>query len=501
MLARFFAMLRPTRQKEALLQKGQLARTVAILARLPRAPRRIGTPDLLMKLREAGYWLDVRKLQKDLLRITDALPVTCDPGKPNRYAWEPDAAPFEVAAMEPAGALLLALVEPTLEAILPKRLAKHFATSFKAAREAATVEGLGRLTRNIRALPEALPRQRPRPKPGHIDVLLEALAQGRRVRALYKKRNARRATEYHLGPLGLVSVGPVLMVLANKVGEPRVRHFEVQRFRELRLLSEGTVGIDDFDIDAHIARGELAYPVTEAWLELDLEVGPQFADELIDAPLSPEQTVEETDGAHRVRAHVADTWALQRFILGLGAQAHVRGPASYTARIADEVARMAERYGFAGAASMDPRERVDLQRGLLVSAAARAPETLALLSNLNWQLVNWAQAKAALVLGPGHLLREGMGPDLSVYSDARMKGPPALVLDVLDGATNSRSRVRKAEWYLESGARERWLVDPKEGVAMRYVLREGVWILAGSVEGRGVLESQELGLSLAFELE
>ncbi len=305
------------------MTRAQLQRVTAVLKLLPRLPKRIGTPEIAAKLQRAGYAVPDRQLQKYMVQICDALPVSCEEGKPNRYGWHSDAAPFEAAALEPAGAMLLALVEPTLRAILPPRLAEHFEAIFRQARETAVQGGHGRLTTHVRALPEALQRLRPLPQPKHLDVLMSSLKLGLRVRASYKKRRAKRATSYLLGPVGLVSVGPVLMLLANKVGEVGVRHFEVQRFHAVKLLDEPTVGIDDFDIDAHIAAGEVAFPIGDTWLDLEFEVGDLFADEVQDGPLAAGQRTEPAGERLRVEARVRDTWALQRFILGLGAQAVV----------------------------------------------------------------------------------------------------------------------------------------------------------------------------------
>ncbi len=284
------------------------------------------------------------------------------------------------------------------------------------------------------------------------------------------------------------------------MGAPGVRHYEVQRFHDIKATAEPTEGFDEFDIDAHIAAGELAYPKSSDWLDLELEIGAQHEDELMDAPLSPDQVVTGETGARRVRAQVADTWALQRFILGLGSEAKVVGPAAYATRLAAEVQLMAERYAVGGAPVFDPEDRLDVQRGLLVPARARAPRVLRLLSELTWQLMSWAKGCGAVVLGPGHVLDEGVGPDITVYASGQMAGPPDLVVDVLDGATDGRARVRKATWYQELGVRERWLIDPGERVGLAYQLREAGWLEGATFSGSGALRSTPLDLEVILVL-
>ncbi len=478
----------------------QFARVAAILRRLPSEPASITTPVLHRRLTAAGYTIPIRILHNDLNRISRELPVRCTPGKPSRWAWLASAAPFDNAALEPAGALLLALMKPIIQSMLPPRVTRHFDTLFGRALESADAAGYGRLIRNVRVLPEALPRQRPLPKPGHVDTLMNALVEGRRVQARYKKRNALAPLDYHLGPLGLVGVGPRLLLLAKKIGAEGVRHYEVQRFTSIRITEGKTQGLDDFDVDAHIADGELAFPISEAWLDLELELGPEHEDELIDAPLAPNQTVTGEPGARRLRARVADTWALQRFILGLGREARVVAPNDYAARMADEVASMAHAYGVAGSTAADPRDHAALKRGLLVPAAVRSTEVLALMSELTCQLVLWARPRGALVLGPGYRLADGVGADLTVFGSGEAEGAPDLVVDVLDGTLDGRARVRKAAWYLAQGVAERWVVDPAERVAMRYLAAEGGWLESGTVDVEGGLSSEALGLDVELRL-
>ncbi len=102
----------------------------------------------------------------------------------------------------------MALVQPTLQSMLPPRLTEHFEFAFARALDVGGNDAYRKLTRCVRALPEPLPRERPLPQPQHVEALLEALIDERQVRARYQRRNAPRPLTYQLGPLGLVTVGP-----------------------------------------------------------------------------------------------------------------------------------------------------------------------------------------------------------------------------------------------------------------------------------------------------
>ncbi len=477
----------------------QLARVVGILRRLPRSPKTISTPKLHDKLSRAGYVIPIRILHNDLNRIAVELPVLKTPGKPTGWSWTAKDAPFDAVALEPAGALVMALMQPTMRALLPARHLAHFEQLLSGALESAEAEGYARLIRNVRVLHEPLPRLPPVPRPGLLDTLMNAIVLGRRVNARYKKRNAPAPSDYHLGPLSLVAVGPRLILLANKVGAANVRHYEVQRFSSVRLASGATEGIDDFDVDAHIASGELAFPITGRPVELVLELSAEHEDELIDSPLAPDQEISGPAGARRLTATVIDTWALKRFLLGLGRDAKVLAPANYRAQMADEVAAMAARYGVAGVDAVDPKDEGALVRGLLVPAKVRSAEVLGLLSELTFQIMGWARGSGALVLGPGYALSGQVGADITVFASGRAEGPPDLVVDVLDGTLDGRARVRKARWYQAQGVGRRWIVDPGERVAMGYEARAGEWAEVDSVDGAGALRVEALGLEVELD--
>jgi Uma2 family endonuclease len=97
----------------------------------------------------------------------------------------------------------------------------------------------------------------------------------------------------------------------------------------------------------------------------------------------------------------------------------------------------------------------------------------------------------------------GVIPDLLVFlneqrdtiiADDRLKGPPALVIEILSpGATNiRRDRVNKRELYAKHGVPEYWIVDPQNMTLERYIHQGSSLVLLETLEGEDSLSTTTL---------
>ena len=94
----------------------------------------------------------------------------------------------------------------------------------------------------------------------------------------------------------------------------------------------------------------------------------------------------------------------------------------------------------------------------------------------------------------------GVIPDLLVFLNEqadeiifndRLKGPPALVIEVLSpGSANiRRDRVNKLQLYAKHGVPEYWIVDPKNMALERYVRQEASLVLLETLENEDTLST------------
>ena len=112
-------------------------------------------------------------------------------------------------------------------------------------------------------------------------------------------------------------------------------------------------------------------------------------------------------------------------------------------------------------------------------------------------------AEAAVNVGVILSNVSGVIPDLLVFlneqadeiiSDDRLKGPPALVIEVLSpGSANiRRDRVNKLQLYAKHGVPEYWIVEPQNMTLQRYVRQEASLVLLETLEKDDTLSTTTL---------
>ena len=73
-------------------------------------------------------------------------------------------------------------------------------------------------------------------------------------------------------------------------------------------------------------------------------------------------------------------------------------------------------------------------------------------------------------------------PDICVVCDAEkvtkrgIEGPPDWVIEILSPGNTPREMREKYAIYEESGVREYWVVEPSNGLVLRYELRDGTYV-------------------------
>lgn len=81
-----------------------LLRQWCMLRDIPRRPRKITASALHAKLLAAGYSVDIRTVQRDLINLSRELSLCSDNGKPQGWAWMEDAPQLDFPALEPQAA-------------------------------------------------------------------------------------------------------------------------------------------------------------------------------------------------------------------------------------------------------------------------------------------------------------------------------------------------------------------------------------------------------------
>lgn len=274
--------------------KDTLLRLFALLRLIPTEPQRIATPTLLEKLRDRGFSVTLRSIQRDLSRLSIPFSLQCDDSEsPFRWSFTREA-PLKLEDMDAPTALALFLSESHLSPILPQSVLDQLGPQFRRARNFLNGlggNGLADWAKRVRSLPNGKTLL-----PAQVDAQTWAqvsagLLERKQLEVAYQSRSKGELKRFRLHPAGLVSRHAVSYLLASVDGYTDLRQFALHRMSEVRVLEEGGYEHESFDVDAYIASGVFSYREAEAQVELIADVRPQIAALLKETPLSLEQTL------------------------------------------------------------------------------------------------------------------------------------------------------------------------------------------------------------------
>ncbi len=91
------------------------------------------------------------------------------------------------------------------------------------------------------------------------------------------------------------------------------------------------------------------------------------------------------------------------------------------------------------------------------------------------------------------------GDQKSIVTEARVDGPPTLVVEILSPSTGRRDRLQKSRIYGSAGVQHYWLVNPDERTLECFSLRDGVYaLIAAGMDGDIVVHPGFQGLSISL---
>ncbi|WP_280553476.1 WYL domain-containing protein [Halomonas sp. 25-S5] len=316
-----------------------LFRYLTMLQLIPRQPGRIATPVLQEKLRERGFHIDSRSLQRDLRdKIALHFPLVCDDTqKPYRWYFDRDFH-CSLPALDIPSALTLVLAEEYLKGLLPPVVVDQLAPQFLDARQLLDdleQNGLSQWARRVRAIPNGKALI-PAPLSAETwQTVSEALLSQRAIDVTYLSRSAKEEKRFTLHPQGLVSRHSVTYLLATVNDYEDVRQFALHRIEEARSSDTDWHDAVDFDLDDYIAAGAFGYLQSKTPVTLIANVAPQVAWLLSETPLAEEQQLTPlTDSDwQRLEAEVPDDQQTLWWLMGMGAKVDVLEPPAWRREI------------------------------------------------------------------------------------------------------------------------------------------------------------------------
>lgn len=309
-----------------------LLRQWMMLREIPRHPRRIGTAALMDKLERAGYQTTQRTIQRDLVKLSEVLPLLADNTKPQGWSWQADVPQLDLPALEPQAALVFHLVEKYLKTVLPASTISYLAPWFKTAEGVLDNHGngLSAWRDKVRVLPPGQPLHPPVMNPEDQAIVTQALLQDRCLSVLYRPRGEKGDKTYQVNPLGLVVRDHVLYLVCTLWDYEDIKQLVLHRILEAEILELPSRPIKGFNLDKYIEEGEFGYPMERGKKKIKLvaDFDKRAARTFVERPLDLSQKVETVDeNTLRLTASVADTRELRSWLLGFGSQVTVIEPA------------------------------------------------------------------------------------------------------------------------------------------------------------------------------
>ena len=300
---------------------GAVIFTLELLRRIPKN-RKVTASQLHEQLCAAGFDRDLRTVQRQLEAVSEQFGIERDDrSKPYGYRWRWDAKGFCLPMLTEQQSVLLALAEQQLRNLLPAGLMKSMQGFFEQARynlvpEESRAQGKDWLSK-VRSVSETQPLLPPKIALGVFEEVSNALYEDRWLRVSYENKSGRRTTG-EVMPLGLAQKGPRLYLACRYRDYDDDRTLALHRITSAKALTLRFDRPPEFDLRRFDAEGQFGLG-SQGRIRLRFRVRKGAGAHLLETPLSTDQEVREVGDELEVTATVEDTFELEKWLLGFGA--------------------------------------------------------------------------------------------------------------------------------------------------------------------------------------
>ncbi|MBI1313665.1 WYL domain-containing protein [bacterium] len=178
-----------------------------------------------------------------------------------------------------------------------------------------------------------------------IDALMLGVNESRVTRLLYHPLRSETPEEYELQPLGLIFNHRTLYLVAASADRPELRHFKVDRIRDVELLPEPFTRPPDFDLQQHLEHSLGVYQSNAPLTEVRIRFSSEVARYVTEHRWHHSQQIEtQPDGSLIVTLRLGDLTEVKSWVLGFGAEARVLAPPDLVNTIRDEIDALRDAY-------------------------------------------------------------------------------------------------------------------------------------------------------------
>jgi predicted DNA-binding transcriptional regulator YafY len=326
-----------------------IQRHITMLSLIPAAPSKISARDLHSRLESNGFTIDIRSVERDLLKLSRMFPLLSDEARPAGWSWKSKEPGVSFPRMDASSALALELLSQYVKPLFPKSMLNQLEPEFQRARrvlEDLAEFPIGHWSRSVAIIPFGQQLLPPAVLPAVLDVVYRALLEKKQFEAMYRAADSESPKHYTVNPLGLVHRAGAIYLVGTLWDYQDARHFALQRFSQPVLLDSAATPPAAFNFERHV-REERAFEFPEGRnIVLELRVESWLGRHLSESRLSANQTVHPIPGSDdmRVTATVAETEQFLWWVRSLGTAITVTKPRRLRDRMAADAAALVEAY-------------------------------------------------------------------------------------------------------------------------------------------------------------
>lgn len=305
-----------------------LERQWAMLRTLPRAPRRITAMEVSDRLRDIGFDVTKRTVERDLQSLATRFPLILDDrSKPFGWSWMKDANFEFMPRLTVPQSVALTLAKLHLRTLLPLSMHQDLEPLFAIAEREVSATGWKDWHKRTAVIPATQALLAPKLNPEVLATVQSALARKRCLEGLYRAKGSEKSKTRLIHPLGLLSRGPVLYLICTLFDYQDIVQLAMHRLSEVNELPETLKEPDNFDFIAY-SKSEGRRYFSRGSINLVLRFDPPAAEHLKETPLSKDQTWNlSNDGKHvDVTATIEDDETLRWWLLSFADQLEVVKP-------------------------------------------------------------------------------------------------------------------------------------------------------------------------------
>ena len=317
---------------------------------IPRYPRKISANQIQENLKDRGYDITLRSVQRDLQQLARIFPLISDESSiPFGWSWERAAPGHEFPSMDPVEALTFSLAAQYLEPLMPRANLKKIDEFFQRAEKVLLGDEKSKLSRwrkRVKVIPESIRFKLPNVKTKVRQVIYQAVYSGFKFKARYRKRGERKASSRLINPLGIVVKGSMtyLICMIDQDFETP-RYLPLQRFESAELLDAYSEDPPNFNLDEFIHENNLGFTFSKELYYFEAIFDKTLAFHLLETPLNNTQKYRElADNKLLIKARVPNTLQFEQWLMSFGSDVEILKPPKLRKKFKDLSAKLSKMY-------------------------------------------------------------------------------------------------------------------------------------------------------------